>query len=206
MTKHARWLGAALCAAVSGLAPVGAQANDLGMTWGKVYHDAGNGVDKMSCDVVGFHCDAYNGDTQCTSKLPVLCVKVDGSPRPNYDVPDSSGGGIMPPAFYNGWARGHLAATVPVLGSKLTSPQAANALCAAKFGEGWHMAEHHDGRYITGMDRGVYYGDEANWQSPSPWSDKASRSGGWSLVGYGNLPEDTRYWVRIIGQRANCWD
>ncbi len=172
-----------------------------GMTWAKTLHDAGNGIDRVGCA----DCDPYRGDTQCTEKRPALCVKLDGSPRPNYDVPDDSGG-VMAPEFYEGWLGGQVAATVPVLGSKLTSAAAGDALCATKFGEGWRMAEFHDGRYVRRMDRNKHYGDELNWQSASPWSDASAFHGGWNFWASGNLRDDTRFWVRINDQRANCWN
>jgi hypothetical protein len=210
MTKHARWLRgcrkphALVMAAVLGgglMAPLAAMAGNAGMTWAKTLHDAGNGIDRISCT----GCDAYRGDTQCTEKRPVLCVKLDSSPRPNYDVPDKAGGSRAP-EFYEGWLGGQVAATVPVLGSQLTSAAAGDALCAAKFGDGWRMAEFHDGRYMNGMDRNKHYGDDANWGSASPWIDASAFHGGWSLWAFGNLRDDTRFWVHINDQPANCWN
>lgn len=80
--------------------------------------------------------------------------------------------------FYNGWARGNIATTQAIPGTWLTSQAVADQYCVNYFGVGWRMAEFHDG--------GV--------------------SGGWNWYAYGNVRSDTRYWVRISDQPANCWN
>jgi hypothetical protein len=50
-----------------------------GMTWVKGSHNSTTGTDIVGC--VG--CDPYVGDTACTTSLPVLCFKSDGSPAPS---------------------------------------------------------------------------------------------------------------------------
>lgn len=179
-----------------------AMAGDKGMTWAKAGHDARLGIDAVAC-ASGDDCDAYAGDTACTVALPVLCLKQDGSPRPNYMVHPA--GGVMPDAFYRGWAAGHIATTAPVVGKLLTSAAQADALCEANFGAGWRMAEHHDGRWMQGMGADRHYGNGL-WHTDSPWSGSRAQGGGWAFWAYGNVRDDTRFWVRIIDQRANCWD
>lgn len=132
------------------------------MTWIKTTHDSSLGVDRVGCS----NCNAYTGDTLCTAKLPVLCIKKDSSPKPTGLITD----------FYNGWVGGHIATTRPIQGSTMTSLQVANQLCVDNFGAGWRMAEHHDG------------------------------NGGWNWYAYGNVRQDTRMWVHINGQPANCWN
>lgn len=88
------------------------------------------------------------------------------------------------PNFHNGWAKGHLALTAPVSGTTLTSLGQGNVYCIHQLGAGWRMAEHHDGWYGPGL----------------------TSQGGWSLIGYGNIPANTRFWVYINDQPANCWD
>ena len=46
--------------------------------------------------------------------LPVLCVNVDGSPRPNYPIDTVDQG--LPKEGYRGWLEGHMATTSPVVG------------------------------------------------------------------------------------------
>lgn len=120
----------------------------------------------------------------------------------------------MPDAFYRGWLGGHIATTLPVVGNTLTHPGPGdepgnpNHICRQSFGDGWRIAEHHDARYVGDMDRGAYYGNEA-WNSPSPWPGRKAPEtqwGGWSFAAYGYVRNDTRFWVRIIGQNANCWN
>jgi hypothetical protein len=169
-----------------------------GVTWKKVLHDPINGIDRVDCN----NCDAYVGDTACTTELPVLCIKQDGSPRPNYANVGTAH--AMPVEFYNGWAGGHLATTLPVKGTSLTSAAVADATCAAAFGDGWRMATHGDGRYVLGMGLNKYYG--ASSTSPSPWPTSSLSSGGWGFFAYGNVTDKSRLWVRVIDQPSACWD
>lgn len=146
---------------ITGCAPITPPATHAGMTW-TVLQQA-PGLVHVGSDA---QTNPYNGDTPATAALPVLCLNVDNSPVPAGITPD----------FYNGWARGSLALTPPVLGSQLTSPGVANALCAANFGPAWRMAEFHDG------------------------------GGGWSYWGFGNFPAGTRFWTAINDQPANPWN
>ncbi|NEW74331.1 hypothetical protein [Streptomyces rhizosphaericus] len=69
---------------------------------------------------------AYVGDTPATASLPVLCVKVDGSPVPPGITPDANAG----------WARGTVGATLPTPGTRLTSRLTADRLCEDVFFRG----------------------------------------------------------------------
>ncbi|HRC84322.1 MAG TPA: flagellar hook-length control protein [Thermoanaerobaculia bacterium] len=132
-----------------------------GMTWSKSSHNAQFSTDTVGCN----GCDAYAGETSCAQALPVLCLYADGAPNPG-----------VPVNFYNGWARGFVYLTPPVVGSTLGSLANANALCAANFGPGYRMAEFHDGQ------------------------------GGWGWQAYGNVSGAGRFWVFINDQPANCWN
>jgi hypothetical protein len=109
----------------------------------------------------------------------------------------------MPVEFYNGWLGGHIATTLPVKGTALTSATVADATCAVAFGEGWRMAEHGDGRYVAGMMLNKFYGTSPT--SPSPWPTK-TQSGGWAFFAYGNVIPNKKFWVRVVGQPSACWD
>lgn len=146
---------------ITGCAPIIPPATHAGMTWTVLQQIPG--VVHVGTDA---QTNPYNGDTPAAAVLPVLCLNVDNSAVPAGITPD----------FYNGWARGSLALTPPVPGSQLTSPGAANALCAANFGPAWRMAEFHDG------------------------------GGGWSYWGFGTLPAGTRFWTAINDQPANPWN
>lgn len=78
--------------------------------------------------------------------------------------------------FYYGWAQGNIATTLPTPGTALTSLAAADNICTVFFGSGWRMAEFHDG------------------------------NGGWNWYAYGNVRADTRFWVHVNDQPANCWN
>ena len=189
-------------------------AGGKGMTWGLGgSHDATLGIDMVGCSgvpalpTVGGGCDPYMGDTSCKVALPLLCVKVDYSPRPNYAV-YATGGSTMPSAYYQGWLGGHMAVTAPVFGTNLRTATTGDDLCKNEFGEGWRMAEHHDGKWINGMTKNVYYGDVTNWKSTSPWPGAAVQSGAWAFYAYGNLPRSptTRFWVKANDQPSGCWN
>lgn len=113
-------------------------------------------------------CNPYEGDTSCRVTLPVLCIRPGGTSVPSGVEAD----------FYKGWTGGTLAATQPVMGALLSSAETASARCVAELGEGWRMAEFHDG------------------------------GGGWGLQGQrgAGFGAWTRYWVQINDQPGNCWN
>jgi hypothetical protein len=154
-----------------------AYANDMGMTWKKVSHNDQLGIDRVYC----INCDAYQGDTSCETKLPILCLKKDNSPDPGIPIPTSATTGVMPHDFYHGWGEGHIGLTFPVRGDDLAGVADANDICEVQFGPGYRMGEHHDGK----VQSGGY--------------------GGWGWYAYGNVDDSSRFWANINGQSANCW-
>lgn len=162
-------------AAPSGIAPTSAVRHDVprarhpGMTWA-IRVQRADGVVNVGADA---RTNAYAGDTPAAASLPILCLLVDKSPVPRGVKPD----------FYNGWARGWVALTPEVQGTRLTSRQAADGICTANFGPGWRMAEHHNGWYGTPPQRSH-----------------------WHFWARGVIPSQTRFWVSIDDQRANPWN
>ena len=145
------------------------QSAQKGLTWGKLRH-----LNDLQIDFVGCGgCDAYHGDTSCLEARPILCLKVDHSPRPPYEITGSAH--AMPKEYYEGWAGGTIALTAPVIGTTLQSPSNADDICSAQLGAGYRMAEFHDGH------------------------------GGWNFWAFGNIPDNSRFWVAINDQPANCW-
>ena len=177
-----------------------------GMTWGKGIHDAEFGTDFVSCHgsprvhegAGGGSCNPYQGDTSCSLPRPILCIKTENLPRPNYAVPGESAA-AMSAEYYYGWAGGHIGLTEPIVGTELTSLDKANQFCESVLGKGYRMAEHHDGKYVSGMGADKYFG--TTWPSP----DRLS-SGGWAWRAYGDIPNDSRFWVYINDQPGNCWN
>ncbi|MBL9038584.1 MAG: hypothetical protein JNG84_08740 [Archangium sp.] len=132
-----------------------------GMTWSLLKQE--KTVARVGSDPA--HTNAYVGDTSCDEERSLLCLIPKNLPKPEG----------LESSFYSGWSGAQLAVTTPVSGRQLTSREAADALCAKAFGDGWRMAEHHDGR------------------------------GGWGLTGVGEMPKDIRFWVAINDQPANPW-
>jgi hypothetical protein len=130
-------------------------------------------------------CNPYQGDSSCRTALPLLCILKDGSTAESAGLTNTAKaeGGEKPADvgfnFYAGWAGGTLGATAPVAGFVIGSLAQANARCEAELGASWRMAEFHDA------------------------------NGGWGLVGkrgQGLTSQQTRHWVHINDQKANCWD
>lgn len=184
----------ALC--LVGVAPPASALGGKGLTFGVYTHDLVLGIDHVGLFGTG---DPRVGDTSCNAKRPLLCVNVDGSARPGYDlVPGSLG------PFYEGWVEGHLQATEPVKGytDARGGLAAANAKCVSSFGTGWRMAEFHDGAYVNGMNATTAcntLGCTTTWPAGAP-------HGGHSMWGYGHLDPTKRYWTHINDQPGNCWD
>jgi len=185
---------AALGICLVGIAPSASANNGKGFTFGKYSHDPVLGVDHVGIFGTG---NPYTGDTFCTARRPILCLKHDGSARPPYPVAPGN-------EFYQGWAEGHLATTKPVRGNTLLSAADGDAQCVANFGAGWRMAEFHDGKFMNGMDAGTHY--YSTPYSVSPWLTGSTSPGGHTLWGFGNVRSDMRYWVHINDQPGNCWD
>lgn len=102
-----------------------------GLTWVVHNSDPERSVVLIGTDAQS---NAYNGDTPCTTALPIACLEPLGLPNPGIATD-----------FYNGWTGGALALTAPVVGTDLTSIAVADALCAEQLGQGFRMGEHHDG-------------------------------------------------------------
>lgn len=169
-------------------------AGGMGLTLGKYSHDPVLGIDHIGHNSVG---NPYTGDTACTAKRPVLCVRVDGSARPPYDVAPEQ-------AFYQGWVEGHFSTTKPIPGTLLTSQAAGDAQCKKYLGPNWRMAEWHDGKYVDGMNASTHY--YSTGYSASPWPASGTPPGGHSMWGYGNVRDDTRYWAAVNDNNGNCWN
>lgn len=142
-------------------------------------------------------CNAYKGDTPCNHSLPILCISKCNYKRPCYPINCNSY--AMNKEFYCGWSEGFIALSDAVKGNKLTSRADADKICSSKFGSNFVMAEHHDGKWMAGMDQNNYCFDT--------WPLGAANGGGWGFYAYGvKGPVWTRFWVAIDGQNANCWN
>jgi len=132
------------------------------MTWSLLKQD--KNIVRVGSDPA--HTNAYAGDTGCETELSILCLNPRNLPKPEGLASD----------FYNGWSGAEVGATKPISGLELSSREAADAICARQLGQGWRMAEHHDG------------------------------GGGWGLSGIGEVSRDARFWVAINDQPANPWN
>lgn len=113
-----------------------------GLTWDRASINSTTGTVDVGChgNVGGYDCNPYQGDTSCNTALPILCIKKDTAAFPLPTHVDNSN-------QYHKWASGVVGTTVPVnlCTANVDTIQAANKLCEAEFGNGWRVAEHHDG-------------------------------------------------------------
>ena len=111
-------------------------AKKKGMTWELIATNVPTGTIKVGC--VGPACDAHQGDTPCTTPLPLLCIRKSGTGFP-LPVPTS----VINTDKYYMWAGGIVGTTAAMVAPSTLA--AADAACAAEFGTDWRVAEFHDG-------------------------------------------------------------
>ena len=80
--------------------------------------------------------EPYKGDTSLEKALPILCIKRSALPMPNG----------LNTSYYGGWTGGEIRLTKPIKGKLLTSLKKTNELIKKELGEGWRIAEFHDGK------------------------------------------------------------
>lgn len=111
-----------------------------GMTWLHTASNAQFNTITVGCGPAGPNrCDPIHGDHLCTQQLPLLCIL---KPNPPYPLPV----GLPNNDPNNRWSGGKVATTPPVAASTFPTLAAANAQCASVFGQGWRVAEFHDGQ------------------------------------------------------------
>jgi hypothetical protein len=113
----------------------GALAVHKGLTWKLLSANSTTGTILVGC---GTGCDAYHGDTSCTTALPILCIKKAG---PGFPLPVPAS--VNNSDQYNKWSGGVVGTTHPTVPPATLA--AADALCIQEFGAGWRVAEFHDG-------------------------------------------------------------
>lgn len=104
-----------------------------GMTWRKLKTHPVNGTIDIGC---GGQCDAYNGDTPCDQKWPILCIY---KPTPAFAPPP----GIDNSNKYHRWSGG-IVGTTKAMAPPATLAEADQS-CVDELGAGWRVAEFHDG-------------------------------------------------------------
>lgn len=106
-----------------------------GMTWKFVAVNAPSGTVRVGC---ANSCNATQGDTQCTTSLPLLCIKKSGTGFP-LPLPSTVNNSDQ----YYRWSGGVIATTAPLVPPATLA--AANNVCSTQFGADWRVAEFHDG-------------------------------------------------------------
>ncbi|HEY6320333.1 MAG TPA: toll/interleukin-1 receptor domain-containing protein [Thermoanaerobaculia bacterium] len=109
-----------------------------GMTWQLDGTNPTAGTIDIGCDNGNHPCDAYKGDTACTERLPILCIKKQGA---GFPLPLPAGADNTD--RYHRWSGGIVGTTEATMPPAARA--AANALCVKKFGLSWRVAEFHDG-------------------------------------------------------------
>ncbi len=107
--------------------------NDNGMTW-SLRNTHASGAIRIGGDSQS---NPSSGDTQCSTQLPLLCIKMEGIPKPNT---------LTTPSRYHQWTGGRVEASTPVAACQFDKLQNANDQCEAEFGPEWRVAEFHDGQ------------------------------------------------------------
>lgn len=177
-----------------GVDPQSAEAQqdpNKGLTW-----RVANRLDQFNGELVDVgcghsnnqnECNPYRGDTSCSVALPLLCFLPEQQPQPANLVIKSQ---------YHQWSGGTVRATPPISPkfAGLTTIDQANAVCANEFGQGWRVAEHHDGYhwyFIAKNELGGLY------KQPGQrfWTHINDQSNGncWALPG--NKPQLPRHQV-----------
>lgn len=78
-------------------------------------------------------CDPVIGDTNCSARLPLLCIRdIDAAVPINMSDP-------------NYWTGGVLSKSPPHTGVSITTLAQANHICAKSFGQDWRVVSFHDG-------------------------------------------------------------
>jgi len=106
-----------------------------GMTWGvrDPQPETVNGVAHVGChDAAGGKCEPYNGDTLCSTPLPILCHNPMQLRKP----------ANLTESQWDRWSGGLIGTTNPMAAPSTLAD--ANAECVKEFGDGWRVAEHHD--------------------------------------------------------------
>ncbi len=90
---------------------LGAGAEDVG----NIVHVGCDGYPRRNTTDNNGKCKVWTGDTPCTECLPIVCLKPENLPRPNYGV-SCHGYSIPHGAYYCSWSGGHVGLTRPVQG------------------------------------------------------------------------------------------
>ena len=116
----------------------------------------------------GSKTNAYNGDTPCTTILPILAInKSEKIAKPtDFDLGRKR---------YYEWSYGKVKLTPPIMGAKLVSLEVANKWIENKLGNGWRMAEFHDAWGWNFWAQGDIQDKQRFWvhindQLANPWS------------------------------------
>lgn len=107
-----------------------------GMTWRLISTNSPTGTIRVGCG--NNECDPRQGDTACTTALPILCIKKTGAGFP-LPLPAT----VNNTDRYNKWSGGVVGTTSPTVPPATLA--GANSLCAQQFGADWRVSEFHDG-------------------------------------------------------------
>jgi hypothetical protein len=106
-----------------------------GMTWSFISTNTPTGTVRVGCAT---GCNASQGDTACTTPLPLLCIKKSGTGFP-LPVPASVNNADQ----YYKWSGGIIGTTAAMIPPP--NLNLANKACKDEFGPDWRVAEFHDG-------------------------------------------------------------
>ena len=195
-----RNITAILAAIVIAMCAIRASAlNGKGMTWTVVKNFPNQDMVEVGCN----GCNPYNGDTLCTTQLPILCYSKNDFNRPPYDSPAcTTPNCVQPKWYYTPWSGGIITITpVKVKGDEIGSRDDADAVCIKYLGHDFRAVYHGLGSWVDEMSSLQRFFD--SWPSASLGLRKP---GAWNSFGYGQIKVTGRFWAFTDYQKANCWN
>ena len=154
-----------------------------------------NWAGRFSCN----NCDPFQGDQYCNISLPLICISSpNATVRPLYNVAvQYTPFSVLDGGYYDGWTGGVIQATLPVLGSAVTSYKVGDSICKGYFGNNSVFATFNSGYYMDFMN-----------QLPAKtwafWDWSKVKQGGWNFWGYFDLHYRGRGWVWSSQASGNC--
>ena len=176
------------------------EAVNKGMTW-TVVQNVATQVGYSMVEVGCKGCDPHNGDTLCSTELPILCYSKNDFNRPPYNSPACTTAGCNQ-WFQSPWSGGYISITpVRFKGSYFSNINDPDKLCMTYLGMEFRAVYQGLGSWVPSMSSSQYF--FASWPTASSGLRQA---GGWNTFGYGQIKVTGRFWAYNDAAPGNCWN